>query len=88
MNALLEGRYILTFVGTTMGAVILPSVAALQSALVDTFPNPGCPIHDHLVDLRNWDRDVDDAPFCVFYVVGDESEQYVVSIFREKELVS
>lgn len=88
MNVLVEGQYVLTFVGTTTGAIVLPSVAALEAALHDTFPNPGCPIRAYLMDMNTWESCPNDTPSSVFYMQQDETEQYIVSIFRVMELVS
>jgi hypothetical protein len=87
MKALLEGQYVVTFVGSTMGTIVCPTVKALESLLQDTYPNPGCPVRNHLMDTAMWDRAGDtDMPFHVFYVVNDAAEQYIVSIFHVREL--
>lgn len=89
MNAFIEGRYIFTFVGTTSGVIICDSVKGFRSTVEDLFPNPGDPIKVNLLSPARWQELPEDGmPFYIEVPFHNGSEDYVVRVYRECELVS
>lgn len=84
----IEGRYFVTFVGTSTGVVECPTFAQLKACLQDTYPNPGDPTLAYLLDPTNWIASGDDMPFNIEYLVSDGDEDYRIAIFRVIELES
>lgn len=84
----LEGRYIVTFVGTSNGVIECDSFAALRSQLQDCYPNPGDPTLAYLLKPANWIEGSDGMPFNAEALVGTNDEDYRIAVYRVMEVES
>jgi len=87
--AFVEGKYIVTFVGTSSGVIECPTIAALRTCLEECYPNPGDPTRGFLLNPRNWQtHPTDDFPFFVETAMFTDEEDYRVFVARKCELTS
>lgn len=87
-QAFIDGRYIVTFVGTTNGVVECSSAEHLVSTLRDTYPNPGDKTLAYLLNPANWINDGEDMPWNAETLVIDDDEDYRIAIYRVIEIES
>lgn len=89
MQPMLDGKFIVAFVGTTNGIVQCDSFAELQAMLHDTYPNPGDPTLAYLLGPAYWLPDANGDPYFVETLVADNGyEDYRVAIYRVIEVAS
>lgn len=84
----IDGRYFVTFVGTTNGVAECQSFAHLRSLLEDTYPNPGDYTLAYLLNPANWLRASDDMPYNAEVLVADAEQDYRIAIYRVIEVES
>ena len=87
-NLFLDGRYIVTFVGTTNGVIECASFAHLRTVLEETYPNPGDPTLAYLLNPANWIPDGNDMPFYAELLVSEPIEDYRLAVYRVIEVES
>ncbi len=86
----IDTGYVVTFVGTTNGVVMVDTFEALRNMLADCYPNPGDPTLAYLLDPANWLTDADGVPYNAELLVGgnEGEEDYRIAVYRVMEVTS
>lgn len=85
----LDGKYIITLVGSSNGVVECESAEHMKNALQDMLPNPGDPTLAYLLDPTNWICDSEGAPYNAEALADDgELGDYRIAVYRVMELES
>lgn len=83
----LEGRYIVTLVGSTNGVIECNNAQHMKVVLEEMLPNPGDPTLAYLLDPDNWISDSNGAPYNAETLADDgERGDYKVAIYRVMEV--
>lgn len=85
----IDGRYVVTFVGTTNGVCECPTFAHMRAVLENTFPNPGDPTLAYLLNSASWIKSGnDDMPYNAETLVINDDEDYRIAVYRVIEVES